>query len=97
MFVVVCGANLVNIVALMTPQLVVSVRVAGIFFAGTFGCLRVAGTRGLADDFLHEATEVGRSAACAGTEVAVKRHSEMAITKPFFIFTPTRLLLAVLR
>jgi hypothetical protein len=96
-FVVVCGANLVSIVALITPQLVVKVRVAGIFFAGTLGCLSVAGSRGLAVDFLHEATEVGRSAACAGTNVAANRHSEMAITRLFFILTPTRLLLAVLR
>ena len=84
-FVVVCGANLVNIVALITPQLVVRVRVAGIFFAGTLGCLSVAGTRGLAVDFLHEATDVGRSAAWAGTEVAANRHTEIAMTRPFFI------------
>jgi hypothetical protein len=95
-FVVVCGANLVNIVALITPQLVVRVSVAGIFFAGTFGCLRVAGTRALAVDFLHEATEVGRSAACAGTDVAANRHTEMAMTRTFLMITPTRLLLAVL-
>jgi hypothetical protein len=56
----------------MFPQFVRSVRVFGIFFAGVIGCLRVAGTRGLAVDFLHEATEVGRSAACTLTrDVAV--------------------------
>jgi hypothetical protein len=62
-FVVVCGASLVSSVAVIFPQFVRSVRVFGIFFAGVIGCLRVAGTRGLAVDFLHDATEVGRSAA----------------------------------
>jgi hypothetical protein len=90
-FVVVCGARLVRRVARMTPQFVFKVSVAGIFFAGAFGCLRVAGTRGLAVDFLHEATDVGRSAACAGNDVAANRHTEMAITRTFLIFTPTQL------
>jgi hypothetical protein len=65
--------------------------VAGIVFAGTFGCLSVAGTRGLAVDFLHEATDVGRSAACAGTDVAAKRQIEIAMTRIFLMVTPTRL------
>ena len=43
----------------MTPQFVLKVIVAGIFFAGTFGCLSVAGTRGLAFESLQEATDVG--------------------------------------
>ena len=91
MFVVVCGARLVNKVARIGPQFVLKVIVAGIFFAGTIGCLSVAGTRGLAVDFLHDATEVGRSAACAGTDVAANRQIEMAMTRTFLIFTPTRL------
>jgi hypothetical protein len=91
MFVVVCGARLVRRVARMTPQFVLNVIVAGIFFAGTIGCFSVAGTRGLAVDFLHDATEVGRSAACAGTEVAANKQKVMAITRTFLIFTPTRL------
>ena len=95
-FVVVCGANFVSSVALTTPQFVLKVRVVGIFFAGTLGCFKVAGTRGLAVDFLHEATEVGRSAACAGTYVAANRHIETAMTRTFLMITPTLLLLAVL-
>jgi hypothetical protein len=91
MFVVVCGARFVNKVARIGPQFVLRVRVAGIFFAGTIGCLSVAGTRGLAVDFLHDATEVGRSAACAGTDVAANKQKVMAITRTFLIFTPTRL------
>jgi hypothetical protein len=95
-FVVVCGARFVRRVARITPQFVFNVRVAGIFLAGTIGCLSVAGTRGFAVDFLHEATDVGRSAACAGTDVAANRHTAMAMTRTFFIVTPTQLLLAVL-
>ena len=91
MFVVVCGANFVSSVALITPQLVVKVIVEGIFFAGTLGCFNVAGTRGFAVDFLQEATDVGRSAACAGTEVAANRHTEMAMTRTFLMITPTQL------
>ena len=85
MFVVVCGARNVKNVARMTPQFVLSVRVAGIFFAGTIGCFSVAGTRGLAVELLHEATDVGRSAACAGNDVAINRHTEIAITS--FVLT----------
>ena len=85
MFVVVCGASFVSKVARIGPQFVLRVSVAGIFFAGDLGCLSVAGTRGLAVDFLHDATDVGRSAACAGTEVAAKRQSEIATTRPFLI------------
>jgi hypothetical protein len=95
MFVVVCGARFVRSVARIVPQFVLSVRIAGIFFAGTIGCLSVSGTRGFAVDFLHEATDVGRSAACAGTEVAVNRQIEMAMTRTFLIIIPTRSLLAV--
>ena len=86
MFVVVCGARLVRRVARMTPQFVLKVIVAGIFFAGTFGCLSVAGTRGLAFESLQEATDVGRSAACAGADVATNRHTEMAIASFFLTF-----------
>lgn len=85
MFVVVCGARFVNKVARIGPQFVFKVSVEGIFFAGVIGCFSVAGTRGLAVDFLHDATDVGRSAACAGTDVAANRHSEIATTSPFLI------------
>ena len=67
----------------MTPQFVLRVRVVGIFFAGVIGCLSVAGVRGLAVDFLHDVTDVGRSAACAGADVATNRQIVIA-TASFF-------------
>ena len=68
------------------PQLVRKVRVFGIFFSGAMGCLRVAGTRGFAVDVLHEATDVGRSAACTLTsDVAVSRVAIRNVGSSFFM------------
>ena len=70
----------------MVPQFVRNVRVLGIFFAGTVGCFSVAGTRGLAVDFLHEGTDVGRSAACTLTsDVAVKAAAINTAGNSFFM------------
>ena len=71
---------------MMVPQFVRKVRVLGIFFAGTIGCFSVAGTRGLAVDFLHEGPDVGRSAACTLTsDVAVKAAAINTAGNSFFM------------
>ena len=92
MLVEVCGARFVNNVARMVPQFVLSESVAGIFFAGEVGCLRVAGTCGFALVLVQDATDVGRSAATAGNAVAVRAASEITAIVILFIFTPTQLL-----